>query len=142
MAVTEDSFIAEIADRANLSSDDARSLVEDFLAALPGFVSREAWELIAGLTPVAASVDWDERDLPEDRDVEDFFLEMSDEERVESRRAAEHARAVAETIRARAEPEELDALRSLVTNEDVLALFESVRGELTSSESPMGKRSG
>ncbi|MGH8945540.1 MAG: DUF2267 domain-containing protein [Acidimicrobiia bacterium] len=137
----EAGFIAEVADRARLSNDDARRLVEDFLHAIAGFVSPEAWELIADLTPLDVSLDPDEAEPdPEDREIEDFLLVMSDEEEVESPRAAEHARAVAETIRSRTGSDQLARLRSLVSNEDVLALFETTRGELTSSESPMGKR--
>lgn len=137
----EAGFIIEVADRAGLSHAEARSLVEDFLDALSGFVSPEAWEFIAGLTPIELILDRDEIEPhPEDRDIEDFLLEMSEEEDVELPRAAEHARAVAEAISARASPEQLARLQSLVDNEDVLALFERARGELTSSESPMGKR--
>lgn len=127
-------FTAEVAERANLSDDDALELIKDFLSALPGFVTRDTWELIAELTPVQVSVEWEDVSEGVDMSMEDFLLEMSDEEHVELERAAEHARAVAETIRSRSSAEQLDRLRESITNEDLLALFETERGELTSAD--------
>ncbi len=127
-------FLADVSDRANLTREEARELTEDFLKALPGFVSREAWELIAGLTPVEVAIDWEEVEESDDHSIEDFLLEMSSEEEVESPRAAEHARVVAETIRSHAGPGQIEALRSAIEDETMLALFETVRGEFTSAE--------
>lgn len=133
-------FVAEVSERARLDEHDARSLIEDFLHALPGFVTRETWDLIADLTPGDVDVDWEEMPPREDRSIEAFLLEMSSEERVESRRAAEHARAVAETIRSRATREQAESLQSAIRDESLLALFETERGELTSQ--PTRRESG
>lgn len=135
------SFVEDLSERAYLSEEDAQTLIVDFLEALPGFVDRETWELIADMVPVKVTVDWDQRGEQEDLTMEDFLLEMSAEEGVESTRAAEHARAVAETIHDHSNPAQIERLRSTMVNEDLLALFESTRGELTSHEEPDGPRS-
>jgi uncharacterized protein (DUF2267 family) len=135
------SFVEDLAERAYLREEDAHELIVDFLEALPGFVDRETWDLISAMVPIEVTVDWEQVGEQEDLTMEEFLVEMSQEEGVESTRAAEHARAVAETIRSNADPEQMERLRSTMMNEDLLALFESVRGEFTFPEQRDGPQS-
>lgn len=132
-------FVKDLAESAHLNKEDAQDLIADFLEALPGFVDRETWDFIHELVPVEVTADWEQvGGEPEDRTMEEFLVEMSREEGVESPRAAEHARAIAETIHSHSDPDQMERLRSMMVNEDLLALFESVRGELSSPDEREG----
>lgn len=128
-------FIAEVAEGAHLTESEAAALTEDFLLVLAEHVDREVWESLAALTPVEVSVDWDDTSRDRQATTEDFLLEMSDEEQVESGRAAEHARVVAEAMRKRAGRHQLDQI-ARIENEGITALFELVRGEITTPDAP------
>lgn len=128
-------FIAEVAEGAHLTESEAAALTEDFLLVLAEHVDREVWESLASLAPVEVSVEWDDTSRDRQATTEEFLLEMSDEEQVESGRAAEHARVVAEAMRRRAGRHELDQI-ARIENEGIAALFELVRGEMTTPDAP------
>lgn len=128
-------FVSDLADAAFLEEPEAVELTRDFLDALAEFVDREVWESIASITPIEVSIDWSELTRRSDPTIEDFLLTMSDEEQVETRRSADHARAVAETIKRHARPDEVDQI-ARIRNEGILSLFETTRGELTSPDAP------
>lgn len=126
-------FLETISEEAHIPERDVKPLLADFLSALSGFVSEEVIELLIDITPTDVNI---ERggDRDSNATIEEFLLEMSDEEGVATGRAAEHARVVAEGIRSRAHNTDLRRLRDLIENEDILALFELNRGELTETE--------
>lgn len=128
-------FIAEVAEGAHLTEREAAALTEDFLSVLAEHVDREVWESLVSLAPVEVSVEWDDTSRERQATTEDFLLEMSDEEQVESGRAAEHARVVAEAMRKRADRRQLDQI-ARIENEGITALFELVRGEMTTPDAP------
>lgn len=137
MAMSEDSeFIARVAELARIPEDDARSLVRDFFAALTGMVDRETWNLIRSLVPGEVEISWDEDADYETTTIEQFLLDVSRREPVAMDRAAEHARAVAEAVREQATESELRQLASAIEDDDLLALFEETRGELTTPQTP------
>lgn len=129
-------FAARVAERARVPEADAKPLVKSFLAALSGIVDRETWNLIRALVPDDIEMTWEDGADYESSTVEQFLLDQSNREPVRTDRAAEHARAVAGAVRERATDEELRQLVSLVQNDDILALFEEERGELTAPDSP------
>lgn len=134
--MSEDDFFARVAERAGIPKADARPLVKNFLAALSGTVDRETWNLIRSLIPAEIEMAWEDGADYEPSTVEQFLLDQSNREPVRADRAAEHARAVAGVIRERAPDEDLSRLASLVQDDDILALFEETRGELTTPEAP------
>ena len=80
-----------------------------------------------------------ERQFRDDRGI---LLEISDVESVEAGRAAEHARVRAETPRSRVGETRLERLQDSIVKEELRALFELRRDELTEPEMPTaGKRS-
>lgn len=129
-------FVARVAERARIPEADARPLVKNFLAALSGIVDRETWNLIRDLVPDEIEMAWEDGADYEPSTIEQFLLDQSDREPVRADRAAKHARAVAGAVREWATDEELRQLTSLVQHDDVLALFEETRGELTTADSP------
>lgn len=137
MAMSEDSeFIARVAELARIPEDDAGSLVRDFLAALTGMVDRQTWDLIRSLVPGEIGVSWEEGADYEPTTIEQFLLDVSRREPVATERGAEHARAVAEAVREQATESELRQLASAIQDDDLLALFEETRGELTTPQTP------
>lgn len=127
---SDSAFLSRIAEEAHLSERDARTLVSDFVRAVSGFVGEAATEILIDLTPADLGV-IPSRSHDDDASVEEFLLEMSDEEGVAAGRAAEHARVVAEALRSRATESDLARLQESIENESILALFELTRGELT-----------
>lgn len=128
-------FYTAVSEEARLPRDDARDLVSDFLNAISSFVGEDAWGVLVGLAPDDIGVEQsDEVDV--EGTIEEFLLEMSDVEAVEAGRAAEHARVVAETLRSRADDSQLEDLRESIENDELLALFELSRGELTEPQMP------
>lgn len=138
----ETGFVAEIAEQAHVPERDARTLVSDFLRALSGFVGEEAMDILVDLSPIDVGAVGSKGDEPPAgaESIEDFLLEMSDEEEVATGRAAEHARVVAEGLRSRASRPQLERLRESIENESILALFELTRGELTEADVTDEKR--
>lgn len=131
----DQAFYAAIADEAHLPESDAQVLVADFLDAISRFIGDDAWGTLLDLVPDGPEVDRKDGERTEGT-IEDFLLEMSDVESVEAGRAAEHARIVAEKLRSRADESHLERLRESIENEELLALFELRRGELTEPEMP------
>lgn len=128
-------FYSAVSEQARLPVGDARDLVSDFLNAISGFVGEDAWGVLVELAPDDVGVEQsDEGDF--EGTVEEFLLEMSDVEAVEAGRAAQHARVVAETLRSRADESQLEELRESIENDELLALFELSRGELTEPQMP------
>ena len=131
----DQTFYAAISDEARLPATDTHALVSDFLNAISGFVSDDAWEVLMELSPADVKVERQVMTQAEGT-IEDFLLEMSDVESVEAGRAAEHARVVAEALRSRADRKHLEALKAAIADDEVLALFELSRGELTETDTP------
>lgn len=129
-------FFAHISNEARVPEDDARSLVEDFLRAISGFIDETAANVLEEIAPSGLTVGKTELSIRNDASVEEFLLEMSDEESVATGRAAEHARVVAEAMSERADEASLEHLVESIANQDILALFETHRGELTELEQP------
>jgi hypothetical protein len=132
---TDESFYAGISAEARLPERDTRDLVSDFFNAISAFLADDAWRVLVDLVPGEMAVARD-NGTKTDGTIEEFLLEMSDAESVETGRAAEHARVVAEALRSRADDSHLEALRDSIENDELLALFELSRGELTEAETP------
>ena len=128
-----DRFVIAVSNKADIELDEAEELIREFLSNLSEFVSDRAWEVINEITPL--SVERREMRAEDERTMKTFLVSMSGEEEVETRRAARYSRAVAETIRERADDSQVKTLESTL-EEDFLALFESRgRGELTEQSS-------
>jgi hypothetical protein len=85
--------------------------VSDFFGAISSFLDEDAWRVLVDLGPSGPG------------------------------RAARDARVVAEALRSRADQSHLEKLSESIQNEELLALFELSRGELTETEMPTaGKR--
>ena len=122
-------FFALIAEEARVSEEEAPVLVSEFLEALAPALDREARRVVDDLLPESLSV-------PETRgsggeDVKDVLLGTLEESSVAIGRPAEHARVVAEALARRATPAQLERLQESIADDDVLALFETHRGDLT-----------
>lgn len=128
-------FYATVSEEARLPAGDAHALVSDFLRAISSFVGEDAWAVLVSLAPDDVQVEQEDATDTQGT-IEQFLLQMSDAESIETGRAAEHARVVAETLRSRADESQLDDLRESIENEELLALFELSRGELTGPETP------
>ena len=112
-----------------MSEEEAPVLVSEFLEALAPALDREARRVVDDLLPESLSV-------PETRgsggkDVKDVLLGTLEESSVAIGRPAEHARVVAEALARRATPAQLERLQESIADDDVLALFETHRGDLT-----------
>lgn len=118
-----------------MPESDARALVSDFINAISAFIGEEATETLLEISPVDVEVTRGD-DRGEEGSIEEFLLEMSDEEGVATGRAAEHARVVAEALRSRAGRRDLERLGRRIEDEGILALFELSRGELTGPDPP------
>lgn len=129
-------FLSRVAQRARIPKEDAGALINGFMGALTVILQEDTWHQVRDLVPMETSVEWEAPPADDRPTVEQFLLEMSKRESVEPDRAADHARAVAGAIRERASDEELDRLAASIHNDDVLALFESVRGELSAPARP------
>lgn len=132
---SDSDFYAAIAEGAHIPVAQAPSLVEDFLNAISEFVSDDALEILVDLAPPNLSLS---RTRPErdEATVEQFLVTMSGEEAVAAGRAAEHARVVAEALRSRSDPSLLEDLQDAIADDEILALFELTRGEMTTQDRP------
>lgn len=131
--MSESSVVEMVAAEAGLDQQDAAELIREFLTTIQRYIPSSAWELLNGLVPP----EMNGRPKPGDdqkQSIRDLILDLADEEDIESRRAASHARAVAMSLRSRANPAEVQRLKSQLP-EDLLALFEmDSRGELTETQ--------
>jgi uncharacterized protein (DUF2267 family) len=132
----EDWFVEKVAERAQIPRSDVPSLVDDFLRALGSFADQSGWKAVVDAVPLDTELRWNNLDREEVSTLDDFFLAMSDEESVGDGRAAEHARAVAQTVAEHAGPGGQERIRKAVKHEGMLALFETMRGEVTSADAP------
>jgi hypothetical protein len=126
----DDNFYAAVSEEARLPVSDARDLVCEFFSAISGFVGHEAWGVLADLAPQDVKLGRTSH-VEGGGTLEQFLTKMSGVESVETGRAAEHARVVAEALRSRADPSQLEMLQALIEDDELLALFELSRGELT-----------
>ena len=129
----QERFVIAVSNKADIEPDEAEELIREFLSNLSEFVDDRAWEVISEIAPL--TVERRETRAENERTMKTFLVSMSGEEEVETRRAARDSRAVAETIRERADDNQVETLESSL-EEDFLALFESRgRGELTEPDS-------
>ena len=122
-------FFALIAEEARVSEEEAPVLVSEFLEALAPALDREARRVVDDLLPENLSVP--ETGGSGGEDVKGVLLGTFEESSVAIGRPAEHARVVAEALARRATPAQLERLQESIADDDVLALFETHRGDLT-----------
>lgn len=125
------SLYGRIAAGAHVPDEEAPILVRAFLQAVAPFADDR--EALSALAPRGMSVP---EAMPADGalGVEDLLAEALAETSLADGRAAEYLRVVAEALASEAGPDQLERLRESITDDDVLALFESERGELTATE--------
>lgn len=134
---SDSEFFGRVSNEARVREEDARLLVEDFLRSISEYIGKEAAQVLQDIAPAGLSVEKSEQNIrDEESTIKEFLLAMSDEESAPTEQAAKHARAVAQALRERADATSLRRLRELVENEEILALFELDRGELTEVEPP------
>lgn len=129
-------FLEKVSDRARVPEGDAHELVQDFVDALSKFVESDQLGVVLGMIPVDVKRPDSSGAEAEDVTIDAFLSEMSDEESVGDGRAAEHARAVAETLGEHAGKDGQRDLQEAITHQGILALFEGVRGEMTPQDVP------
>lgn len=128
---TDAAFFEYVSKEARVPESDARALVQDFLRAISYFIGESATSVLADIAPTDLTVPSPAGNRQAEATIEEFLLEMSDEESVAEDRAADHARVVAEALRMRADGATVQRLKDSIENEEILALFELERGELT-----------
>lgn len=122
---------ARIAAAAHVPEEEAPILVRAFLQAVAPFAADA--EALSDLAPGDLSVP---EAVPADgsRGAEELLAESLAETSLTDGRAAAYLRVVAEALASEAHPDQLARLRDSITDDDVLALFESERGELTAAD--------
>lgn len=136
LAEPQSRFLERVADKSDLEPADTRSLVDEFLRVIQEFVDPAAWRIMSGIAGTEVEPVQETQRPENQRTIKEFLIELSEEEGLDDSRAATHARAVAETIRENATPEQVSKLDELLDDE-FLALFETrERGELTDVDLP------
>lgn len=124
-------LFGRIAAGAHVPEEETPTLVRAFLRAVAPFANdREALNALApdGISiPETAPADGE-------RGIEELLAESLAETSLADGQAAGYLRVVAEALASEASPSQLERLRESITDDDVLALFESERGELTAAE--------
>lgn len=126
----DSAFLARVAEEARVPSAEAPALVNEVLAALAPSLGPEARSVISDIAPEGIAVP-EPAGTDRDNGVEGVVESSEEEAAVASGRGVEHTRVVAEALARRADPDQLRRLIDSIDDEDVLALFESVRGEMT-----------
>lgn len=133
-------FYAHISNEARIPVEDAPSLVQGFLKAISEYVGEEAASVLEDVAPRGTRVGKSDPSVRDDGSIEQFLLDTSEEEAVEEGRAADHARVVAQALRARADESQWQRFQASIEEENILALFEFDRGELTDVDQPTAGR--
>lgn len=120
-----------IAAAAHVPEEEAPTLVRAFLQAVAPFAGDR--DALTALAPEGMSIP-DAVPANGTRGVEELIAESLAETSLADGRAAGYLRVVAEALASEASPDQLERLRQSITDDDVLALFESERGELTATE--------
>lgn len=127
-------FFARIAEEAGIPLEEAPGLVSRFLRALAPWLSAEAVSVIDEIAP--AEVDLAHHDDgSDDDDALDAVLSATPEG-PEAGKSGMLARVIAEALSDRADAHQLRRLEESIDDEDLLALFERVRGEMTHQQPP------
>ncbi|HEX2152449.1 MAG TPA: DUF2267 domain-containing protein [Acidimicrobiia bacterium] len=127
-----DDMAAAVADEARLESwDEARRIIRSVTGAMIDHFEPAAWEVIEAVLPAEYVGEGTPGSTEEEQSVRDFFIDVGDREELGTATAARYARIVAEAIRNRMTPDQVQRLDDRLSD-DFLALFESDhRGELT-----------
>lgn len=126
----DSAFLARIADEARVPEEEAPALVREVVAAISSSLGQEARAVLAKITPSGLMAS-PTPDPGADDGVEDVIESSIDEAAVASGRGAEHTRVVAEALADRADTDQLRRLIDAIEDEDIRALFESDRDEMT-----------